>query len=498
MADEPIAKAVNDPSPLTPAVGSMTTPDVSFTPFEEIGVSGLRAFSGYIQEEYLPELKGTKAVKVYRMMSEGDAICCSVLTAIELILRAVDWRVEPVDDSPQAEQAAEFLDGIFEDMAQPLEDIIAEALSFLRFGWSYFEIIYKRRVGPTEDDGSKRSKFTDGKIGIRKLAIRSQDSLLRWEIQDDGGVLGMWQLPPLGGQQIFLPIDKCLLFRTTSRKNSPEGVSILRSAYRAWYMLKTIEDIEAVGIERELAGLPVVTVPARYLASDASAPDKALLTAATQMARDLKFNQQAGVVIPSDTWQNPDGTYTQNRLVDIKLLSTGGARRIDTDVIVQRHQRNIARSALADFIMLGDQRGSYALSKNKSELFLRACEAYLNQIESVINRFLVPRIWALNNNDPKLMPHVKAGRVAPVDLAELGTYIQQLAAAGAPLFPNEDLETYLADVGGLPEPSPDVRQVPGMPGQQNGQDTANETPSNPAELSNEGFMDASGGPPRSK
>lgn len=468
-------------SPASPLPGA-TQGQQTFNNFQEIGVSGLRAFSGYIQEEYLPELKGTKAVKVYRMMAEGDPIVCAVLTAVELILRAVDWRVEPADDTPEANQMAEYLDSVFEDMAQPFEDVIAEIMTMLRYGWSYFETVYKRRIGPFEADGSKRSKHTDGLIGIRKLAIRSQDSLLRWEMQDDGGILGMWQLPPLGGQLIFVPIGKSLLFRTTSRKNSPEGVSILRSAYRPWYMLKTIEDVEAVGIERDLAGVPVATIPARYLSSSATPEEKAIVATITQMVRDLKFNQQAGLVLPSDTFPNPvDGSPSANKMVDLKLLSTGGSRRIDTDPIVQRHQRNIARSALADFIMLGDQRGSYALSKDKSELFLRACESYLNQIASTINRFLVPRLWNLNGFDMDLMPELKPGRVAPVDLAELGTYIQQLSAAGAPLFPDPALQEYLHDVGGLPEPSPDAVSLP----------TADP---NQGDLSSAGFMSDTGGP----
>lgn len=438
----------------SPYQGGLSTiqGDPNAKAFGEIGVSGLKVFSGYLNEEFQQELRGQQGIKVYRQMSETDPIVNAVLTAITLILRAVDWRVEPINDTPEAEKEAEFARSLLDDMSHSWEDTISEIMSMLVFGWSYHEIILKRRIGPDQNDASKRSKFTDGRIGIRKLPIRSQDSLMRWQMQVDGGIDGLWQMPPQGGPLLFIPIERALLFRTTSKKNSPEGVSILRAAYRPWYFKKTIEEQEAIGVERELAGLPVVCIPSKYLAAGASEADKVFKAQAEKIARDIKFNQQGGIVIPSDHFPNAAGDPSSVPLVDVKLLSTGGRRAIDTDPIIARYNRNIAMSALADFITLGDQRGSYALSKNKSELFLRACETYLNQIAAVVNRFMLPRIFAYNGISYDLMPEMKPGRVAPVDLAELGTYIQQLAAAGAPLFPNDELSEHLADVAGLPEP----------------------------------------------
>jgi hypothetical protein len=446
--------------------------------FGEIGVSGLKVFSGYLNEEYQQELRGQQAVKIYRQMSETDPVVNAVLTAIVLILRAVDWRVEPSNDSAPAEQEAEFARSLLDDMSHPWGDTVSEIMSMLSFGWSYHEMVLKRRVGPDQKDGSTRSKFTDGRIGIRKLPIRSQDSMMRWEMQPDGGIDGLWQMPPQGGQLLYIPIERALLFRTTSKKNSP------------------VEDMEAIGIERELAGLPVVSIPAKFLSSGASDADKAVLQQYVKIARDIKFNQQGGIVIPSDHYPTAAGDPSSVAMVDVKLLTTGGRRAIDTDPVIARYNRNIAMSALADFITLGDQKGSYALSKNKSELFLRACETYLNQVAAVVNRFMLPRIWAYNGLPYDLMPEMKPGRVAPVDLAELGTYIQQLAAAGAPLFPNPELSDHLADVAGLPEPPEETGlniQKPGQTGTPAADDTgadlaAADAGGDTTDLSSEGFM----------
>jgi predicted ABC-type ATPase len=429
-----------------------STPKKKPGPTQEIGVSGLKVFSGVVSEEFLQKLQGPKAVAVYREMSDNDATVGALLMAIELMCRAVDWECEPTDTSKEAEDAAEFVKSLFEDMSHTYEDFIAEALTMLVFGWSYFETVYKRRVGPLEKDPAKRSKFDDGLIGVRKLAPRSQDTLLRWEMQDDGGIDGMTQLPPQGGAEITLPIEKCLLFRTTTRKNNPEGRSILRTAYRSWYKLRLVQDAEAIGIERELAGLPVVKIPSQYLTSTDPA-DQALVAVYTKIARDLKFNEQGGLVIPSDVFTNPDGTHSAIPRVDVSLLSTAGSRMIDTTAVAKRYQEDIARSALAEFLMMGSSGAKstgQAQHGNKTEMFYRACETFLAQIAGVLNRYLIPRVWDLNGMDRALMPEMKPGKIAPPDLDKIGGFVQAIAGAGAPVFPDDPLENHLRELAGLP------------------------------------------------
>ena len=69
-------------------------------------------------------------------------------------------------------------------------------------------------------------------------------------------------MPPPSYNLYTIPIDKALLFRTKSRKDNPEGRSILRNAYRSWYFKRRIQEVEGIGIERDLAGLPVMYAPA--------------------------------------------------------------------------------------------------------------------------------------------------------------------------------------------------------------------------------------------
>ena len=72
---------------------------------------------------------------------------------------------------------------------------------------------------------------------------------------------GMSQMPPPDFGVLTIPLEKALHFRTTSVKNNPEGRSILRTAYRSWYFKTRIQEIEGIGIERNLAGFPVLYAP---------------------------------------------------------------------------------------------------------------------------------------------------------------------------------------------------------------------------------------------
>src|ERR1017187_5438137 len=118
-----------------------------------------------------------------------------------------------------------------EDMSSPWEDFIAECVTQFWFGFSLFEQVYKRRQGP---DGKTSSRFDDGLIGWRKFAPRAQESILYWIWDDEGGLQGAVQLAAPDYHTVPIPIEKLLLFRTTSLKNNPEGRSVLRNCYRCF------------------------------------------------------------------------------------------------------------------------------------------------------------------------------------------------------------------------------------------------------------------------
>jgi len=416
----------------------------------ELGVYGRNTYTGDIRaDEFLQELRGKKAIQKYREMRDNNAIIGSIMYAVEQTLRDVKIDVVPANTSPEAQKEAEFLKSVLDDMDHTLDDHVSEALSYLTYGFSWFEIVAKRREGDARSP-KKNSKYNDGRIGIKKLAIRAPWTVNRFEVDTDTGeVTGMWQDSAWGKMPVMIPVEKSLYYRTTSLNNDPSGRSVLRNAYVSYTYLNKIQGYEAVAIERELHGVPVGRMPAEYLSSDATTDQANLRSQFERILRDLKNNEQGYALLPSDLYVDADGKPTNQRLMDIELITANGSRSIQIDPVVKRYQHDIARSLMAEFLMLGTNGGSYALSKTKTDLFLRSLESYINAIVDVLNKQLVERLWQLNGLSFDVMPKLVAGDVAPHDLREIAAFLRNINGAGIEVKDHPELVKDLMDIAEL-------------------------------------------------
>lgn len=433
-------------------------PDVQVkrvSPMLEVGKTGLRRVSGIVQEEFLPQLRGRKAIQIYREMSDNDAIVGALIFAIERLLRQLEWRVEPASNNADDRANSEFIEQCMEDMSHTWDELIAEILTMIVYGWSWHEIVYKRRVGPWETDARKRSKFTDGKIGWRKIPIRAQETLFRWGFDDDGGIKMMYQMSPPTYETVPLPIEKCLLFRTSSAKNNPEGKSLLRPAYRSWYMKKRLEEFESIGVERDLAGLPIARVPSTYLDAKPGTREGDMVNAFRKMVQSVRRDENEGIVLPSQF--DPD---TKQQMFEFELMTSGGSRQFDTNALIQRYEQRMLMSVLADFILVGHEDvGSYSMHTDKRGLFQNALNSIAQSIAEVFNRYAIPRLFSLNGIKPNELPRIEPNDVDPPDITQLGAFMQQLVGAGMQFFPDPALEKFIRDAARLPQLDPEQEAV---------------------------------------
>ena len=264
MVDEPVDKLVTpspgvDPyaKPIDPRNANysiMTSygPEPKFDmnilgmTFGEIGQSGLRAFAGWVREEFLPELQGRQGAQKFREMGDSSPTIGAILFAVMSTMRKVEWRTIPVNDSGEARAAAEFVDSCRDDMSHTWDDFVMEMLSMLQFGYAPHEIVYEQRLGkrpPANPNGTERasSRYDDNAIGWRRLPLRSQETVLKWFFSPYGQPTGMTQLPWTGAIR-DIPMEKMLLFRPFHRKANPEGRSILRTAYVPYYFVKRLQN----------------------------------------------------------------------------------------------------------------------------------------------------------------------------------------------------------------------------------------------------------------
>lgn len=412
---------------------------------KEIGRVGQRRYGGIFYEEFLSELRGRKGAEVFTEMSNNDETIGAILFAIEMLVRQASWNVEPGGSTAKDREAAEFVKSCMDDMQQTWIDTISEILSFLTYGWSFHEIVYKRRMGRTKDNRTS-SKYDDGLIGWMKLPIRSQETLYQWEYDDQDNLIGMTQMPPPDFGLITIPMNKAMLFRTRSRKDNPEGRSILRTAYRSWYFKRRIQEIEGIGIERDLAGLPVITTPEGMDIWDKDDEDMNAIRAGLEaMVKNIRRDSTEGLVLPFG--------YT------FELTSTGGSRQFDTNSIIARYDTKISQTVLADFIQLGHESvGSFALSSDKTNLFSMAICAFLDIICQTFNSQGIPALIDINGDHFAGVtdyPRLTHGDIEDVDLATVATFIKDMTSIGV-IIPDESLEDYVRQLGKLPKRTTDT------------------------------------------
>ena len=467
-------------NPTTDGSGGWIPPDVNRDMlFRDYGSYGLRQWGGWVREEFLPQLLGRQAVTVYREMYDNSATIGGMIFAILQSMRKMEWRVEPANDSASAKAEADFADSLRKDMSHTWEDFVVEALSMLHYGFSVHEIVYKRRlrnankrrfskltdtrfVMPTAEDMTlpAPSEFNDGRIGWRRLPIRGQDTILKWFFDENGQIRGTTQQPWVG-TLIDVPIEKMLLFRPFYHKNNPEGRSILRNGYRSYYLIKRLEELEAILFER-MGGFPVMYVPSqlidRAFAVDsngkATDPQAALALAKyKQIVTNIRVDEQMGVVLPSDPYVDGEGKPTALRMYEFKLETPQHGRgSLEVDKTIMRHKVELMTTLLCDFLVMGHEvRGVNNLAVTKVDMFYQAIQGWLQSIAGVLNRHALPRLWVLNALDPNLMPQYIPELPTRLDLDSLGMFVANLAKAGMPLFPDEELQEFLRGAAGMPD-----------------------------------------------
>jgi len=262
----------------------------------------------------------------YREMVLNDPTIAAVVFAISHALKQPEHRVKPASDKEPDKAAAEFIGSCLDDMSYSWMDTKTFIVApMLEQGVSLLELVYKKRLGATPPkyvDNPASSKFDDGRIGWRKWTPRPVESLApgsEWIFDANGGVNGINQIDTYGTGQVYsIPIAKLLHFRSSVHPhNTPEPPPITRPAYVPYIYTTNFQEIEGIGIERDLQGLPVM-----YLGSDAGS----LYDTAKTVVTNVRVDEQMGLVIP---YAKMGQGAAEGRGVLFELVSSNNSRAHD-------------------------------------------------------------------------------------------------------------------------------------------------------------------------
>lgn len=395
-------------------------------PTTAVGSAGISSGGVAKDDEFLRELQGLRGVKVYRQMADNSAIIGGALLAIKNLIKQVEYRAEPVDiNDAQDVAAAELVQASLDGMYPGFNSTLDAMLTVLEYGHSVLEIVYK---------------IEDGTIYWQAFYPRPQPTISRWRV--DGDKLTSIEQTVQGSGVVSIPAERFLHLTAPSATGSPLGRSILRNAYRPWFFATRLEEVEAIGLERGLSGIPIARVPAECLSSGASAEKRSVGDEFKDLVINIRRDEQEGIVIPSDRDENGE------RLFELELLQVSSSHGADIDKAIARKTREQLIALLSDFIILGHETvGSFALSSDKTSLFGVALRGWIHIITTALNNQAVPRLLALNGLEGRVK--IVAGDVEKPDLAALASGLLSLSNAGMDVS-DLDTENYVRNVFGLP------------------------------------------------
>lgn len=398
---------------LTLSTGPERPPSLS-----EIGSTGTYVFNGVIGEtgEYLMEFRpGPEQRKIIEKMRRSDGQVKAGLLALTLPLVSAHWDVEPASTDPYDVEVADFVrENMFDDMTSTWDDTVRHALLELPFGFSVLEKVWRL-------DSNMQYRW-------RKLAPRLPQTIMKWYVDDGGGLksIEQWTWKQEKYEQLTIPVEKILVFTHEREGSNFEGVSALRAAYKHWYYKNTLYAIDGMAAERHGLGVAHFTFP-----KTSTDEQRKKIEA---MGERLHAHERAYVALPEG--------------FDFDLKGVAGQLH-DIKGSIEHHDQQIVRSILAQFIGMGSSGvGSYALSEDQSSFFLMALRATGKGVCDTFNRHAIRQLVDYNFEVTKY-PRLVVSELGYVDVGKLANSLASLGA-GAFVTPDEGIEAEVRRLMHLP------------------------------------------------
>ena len=402
------------------------------------------------------DLKFPYSVQTYRKMSR-DTTLAAALTAVQTIAVRVPRFIEPYNETPTHKKRAEFVEqclGITtdsNDMTQSFDEFLREALTMNTYGFSVHEkVFYIRR-------NKNGSKYDDGKVGIKRLPIRPQNSLERFEYDKDGReMIGVVQRQ--SGSRTFalrklaeatsakfegdllIPKSNILLFKAETNNGKSEGVSPLAYVYNTWRDYQRYKDLEGIAASKNLNGLPVAWLPNEYMTPEAAADPNSLYSVVRTGISKIAIGQQSSLLLPSD---REDQTGQGGKLFDFTLMSASSSNITAITSIIERLKQEMLLCLFAGEIAEG-------VDSTKTSMLNMLVENRIKEIFTVLNNDLIPHLFRLNGWDETKTPRIRYGKLREIPFEAFAKAIQQTRATNSfPITPKNI--NYISEELGLPD-----------------------------------------------
>lgn len=420
------------------------------SPYEVIGAMGTAVYSGYVQDnEASSALKGTKRYQTYSdMLANTSIVAAGVRYFLNLAAKS-RWSMVPstkegVNEDEAARIALLCQELLFEDPKTSWGRVVRRAAMYRFYGFSVQEWTAKKR--------------DDGVITMADIRPRPQKTIQRWDVDQNGDVLGILQCSPQDGREIYLPRGKCLYLVDDTLSDSPEGLGIFRHLAGPAKRLERYEQLEGVGFETDLRGIPVGRGPFTQLAQmvksgEITGADRERIEGPLRefMENHIK-GPKLGMMLDSMPYltQDDKASPSAQKQWDLELLKAGSTGQEAVAEAINRVNREMARILGVEQLLLGEgAAGSHALSKDKTQSFFMLVNGTLAELTEGVKSDLLTPIFMLNGWDMALMPTPSVEAVSYQDVEIITAALKDLATAGATLDMRDPAVGEIRDLLGI-------------------------------------------------
>jgi len=382
-------------------------------------------------------------VHVFDRMRRTDTQIASLLRAVTLPLRGVAWTLDGEGVDPAV--AAFVADELKLDGGQRRRggvswgEHLREVLLALAWGFAPFETVYE--LGPARTPGAPARV-----AHLRSLALRPPRTLTEVRVTPDGDLLGVTQAPPndtvgrdralVAGttpNDVFIPRDRLAYYCLDREGADWTGTSLLRAAYKDWYLKETLVRAAGQAVDRNSMGLPVVEYE-----------DDGDRELALQIAQAARAGETAGLAIPKGR-------------MGFALVGVSG-QTVDPLPMIHYHDQAMTRAALAMFLDLGHDAGARSLGETFVDFFTSSLRSIAEWVGATATDEVIRPLVALNFGPDTPYPSLVSEQITARHAATAEA-LKTLVDSGV-VTPDEPLEAQTRRAYGLPPADPATAAPP--------------------------------------
>ena len=388
---------------------------------ERVSSSGTDIYSGWLDEEENPLLNEPRLrAEFYDKMHREDGTIGMCLRAAESPILASKWTLqikEKFIDDPNAQMQLDVTKKLLKEA--DLKEIVRLLLKEIKYGYTLMERFY-------------RPCGVDGAMYLKPRVVFMHPKSIRQWITDEYSDLVSVRQESYGDDRkdIFIPADRLVLSSNDAEGLNYEGISYLRQCFAPNRRKQTIFKKMAIGVDK--LAIPFLKIYRDTTASKLTEKDREFFKQALDRRRKGELNS---LLFPAGYTADEEST-------SFDPVPLFGAIKGENEIIV--------KNFLANFLLLGESGGSFAMSKDLSDFYLACLENKAAKFEDIITDKIIRPTIKLNFADNDCMikcSHSEVGGRAGETLAKtLGEVINSGAVK-----PDKPLEEHIRKKLNLPE-----------------------------------------------